>query len=86
MRWKLPETTLILPWIVRLFPEIHYIYWVRDPRDSILAEHLTDDLAKFGVPYDATEDVREQRIASWLYQYQIMRQTPLAARPPEPSV
>ncbi len=29
--WKLPETTLALPWIVRLFPNIKYIYWVRDP-------------------------------------------------------
>ena len=77
--WKLPETTLILPWIVRLFPDIRYIYWVRDPRDSILGEHLTDDLARFGVPHDPTDDVKRQRIASWLYQYEIMRQTPSPA-------
>src|SRR5438105_14907845 len=25
--WKLPETTLVYPWIVRMFPEMHYIYW-----------------------------------------------------------
>jgi hypothetical protein len=49
--WKIPETTLVLPWIVRLFPEIKYIYWVRNPRDNILARHLTDDLADFGIAY-----------------------------------
>jgi len=74
--WKLPETTLILPWIVRLFPEIHYLYWLRDPRDSILGAHLTDDLADFGVPYDRTDDVRERRAISWAYQYQLMQATP----------
>jgi len=77
--WKLPETTLILPWILRMFPDIHYIYWFRDPRDCILGQHLTDDLTKFGVPHDATEDVEQQRIASWIYQYEIMKQTPAPA-------
>ena len=74
--WKLPETTLILPWIVRLFPDAHYLYWLRDPRDSILGGHVTDDLADFGVPYDATEDVRKRRAVSWSYQYQLMQATP----------
>jgi len=78
--WKLPETTLIFPWIVRLFPDIHYIYWVRDPRDSILGRHLTDDLADFGVPYDHTDDVRLRRAISWRYQYSIMQATPPPAR------
>ena len=31
--WKIPETTLVYPWIVRLFPEIRFIHWIRDPRD-----------------------------------------------------
>jgi hypothetical protein len=74
--WKLPETTLILPWIVRLFPDIRYIYWMRDPRDSILGAHLTDDLADFGVPYPATDDERLRRAISWRYQYDIMQATP----------
>jgi hypothetical protein len=74
--WKLPETTLILPWIVRLYPDVRYIYWVRDPRDSILAEHLTDDLARFGVPHDKTDDLRLMRATSWQYQYEIMKNTP----------
>jgi len=74
--WKLPETTLILPWIVRLFPDVRYIYWVRDPRDNVLDGHLTDDLADFGVPYDATDDLLQRRAISWQYQFEIMKNTP----------
>ena len=74
--WKLPETTLVYPWIVKMFPEIHYIHWVRDPRDCILGAHLTDDLNDFGVPYDKTEDERRNRAISWLYQREIVRATP----------
>ena len=74
--WKLPETTLIYPWIVRMFPDIRYIHWIRDPRDGILAPHRTDDLGDFGIVYPATEDIRRQRAISWLYQYQLMKATP----------
>jgi hypothetical protein len=74
--WKIPETTLCFPWIVRLFPDIKYIYWVRDPRDCILSEHKTDDLADFDVPYDHTDDVRRRRAISWAYQAQLVRSTP----------
>jgi len=74
--WKLPETTLVLPWIVRMFPDARYIYWSRDPRDSILGAHLTDDLADFGIAYDRTDDVRLRRAISWRYQWEIMRATP----------
>jgi len=74
--WKLPETVLIYPWIVRKFPEIRYIFWIRDPRDCILSGHLTDDLADFGVPYDHTADLRERRAISWKYQTEIYKATP----------
>ena len=74
--WKLPETTLVFPWIVRLFPEAKYIYWVRNPRDCILGRHLTDDLKDFGVEYPETDDVRLRRAISWKYQYDIMQSTP----------
>jgi hypothetical protein len=49
--WKIPETTLVFPWIARLFPEAKYILWVRDPRDCILGRHLTDDLTEWGIAY-----------------------------------
>jgi len=77
--WKLPETTLIYPWIVRMFPEIRYIYWVRDPRDCVLGRHLTDDLAQFGVPYEKTDDERLRRAISWKYQAEIVKATPRPA-------
>jgi hypothetical protein len=78
--WKLPETTLVYPWIVRMFPDAYYIHWVRDPRDSILGAHLTDDLADFGVPYEHTEDVLLRRAISWKYQREIVKATPQPAR------
>ena len=74
--WKIPETTLVYPWIVRLFPEIKYIFWVRNPRDCILRRHLTDDLHDFGVSYPSTDDKRRQRAISWKYQYDLVKATP----------
>ena len=74
--WKLPETTLIYPWIVRMFPEIKYIHWFRDPRDSIIGGHRTDDLSDFGIEYERTDDVRRRRAISWKYQYELMKATP----------
>ncbi len=71
--WKIPETTLVFPWIVRMFPEIKYIYWIRNPRDCILGQHLTDDLNDFGIPYPPTEDDREKRAISWKYQYDLVQ-------------
>ncbi|MBT5876637.1 MAG: sulfotransferase [Candidatus Latescibacteria bacterium] len=75
--WKLPETTLIFPWILRMYPELKFIFWIRDPRDCILAHHRTDDLKDFGISYPETEDLRERRAISWLYQYELMKATPL---------
>jgi hypothetical protein len=62
-----------------LFPDIKYIFWIRDPRDCILNRHITDDLRKFGINYPETDDVRLQRAISWKYQYELVRATP---RPP----
>ncbi|MDP6037665.1 MAG: sulfotransferase [Candidatus Latescibacteria bacterium] len=75
--WKLPETTLVYPWIVRMFPDAKYIHWVRDPRDCILRRHKTDDLGDFDVEYPETDDDRERRAISWLYQYELMKATPV---------
>ena len=75
--WKIPETTLVYPWILRMFPDIKYIHWIRDPRDCIRSSHKTDDLRDFGVDYPATDDIYEKRAISWLYQYQLMKATPM---------
>lgn len=74
--WKLPETTLVYPWIERLFPDMKYIFWVRDPRDCILGRHITDDMARFGIDYPATDDAYLRRAISWKYQYDIVKATP----------
>jgi hypothetical protein len=71
--WKIPETTLCYPWIKRMFPEIRYIFWVRNPRDCIIGSHLTDDLRDFGVQYPVTDDVQRRRAISWKYQNDLVR-------------
>jgi len=78
--WKIPETTLIYPWLVRLYPDINYIFWIRNPRDCILGRHITDDLRDFGVNYEQTDDVRLRRAISWKYQYDIVRSVPRPAK------
>lgn len=77
--WKIPETTLVYPWIVRMFPDIKYILWYRDPRDVIMGGHVTDDLHDFGIPYPHTDNKYEMRAISWLYQWQIIKNTPAPA-------
>ena len=74
--WKIPETTLVYPWIIKMFSDIKYIHWVRDPRDCILGEHLTDNLYDFGIDYPKTDDIRENRAYSWKYQRELMKATP----------
>ena len=78
--WKLPETTLIYPWIVRMVPDAHSISWIRDPRDCVIGAHLTDDLHDFGVDYPPAANERERRAISWKYQYDLVRATPKPAR------
>ena len=74
--WKLPETTLVFPWVVRMFPDAKFIYLIRDPRDSIIGRHVTDDLKDFGITYPDTDNERERRAISWKYQYEIVKGTP----------
>lgn len=74
--WKIPETTLCFPWIARLYPDVRYIFWIRDPRDCILGSHVTDDLTRFGIPHDMTADIRLQRAISWEYQVELVKATP----------
>lgn len=71
--WKIPETTLAYPWIVRMFPDACYIFWVRNPCDCILGAHLTDNLADFGIEAPQPDDVRERRAISWYYQYRLVK-------------
>jgi len=74
--WKIPETTLAYPWIVRMFPDAKYIFWIRNPVDCILGSHVTDDLRDFHIEYPETEDEVKRRAVSWQYQYELMKATP----------
>ena len=78
--WKIPETTLCYPWILRMFPEMKYIFWIRNPRDCIIGPHVTDDLRDFGVSYPPTDDERLRRAISWKYQYDLVKATPKPAQ------
>jgi hypothetical protein len=77
--WKIPETTLIFPWVVRLFPDIKYIFWIRNPRDCVLGSHLTDDLHDWGIDYPEADDLRLKRAISWKYQQDLVKATPKPA-------
>ncbi|NLS77367.1 MAG: sulfotransferase [Chloroflexi bacterium] len=77
--WKIPETTLVFPWILRMFPDIKYIHWVRNPRDAMLNRHMTDNLNDFGIEYPPTDDLRRMRAISWYYQYRLVQATPKPA-------
>lgn len=74
--WKIPETTLVYPWIRRMFPNIRYVFWIRNPRDCIIGGHVTDDMRDFGIEYPPTDDLRLKRAISWKYQYDLVRATP----------
>ena len=49
---------------------------MRDPRDCILNNHATDDLNVFGIEYNKTQEIRENRAYSWKYQRELMKATP----------
>lgn len=74
--FKIPETVLCLPWVVRLFPDAKYIFWIRDPRDCVIGEHLTDDLSFFGIPCAIETNERRRRAISWKYQHDLVQATP----------
>ena len=86
--WKVPESTLVFPWLTRLYPDTHFIFWVRNPRDCIIGAHKTDDMRDFGIQYpappgeseEAQEDERLRRAISWKYQYDLVKATPKPKR------
>jgi hypothetical protein len=84
--WKLPETTLMYPWIKKMFPEAYFIHWVRNPLDSIRERHQTDDLERFNVPSFSDnhptmlEALLDKRYQSWLYQEVLIENVPRPQR------
>ena len=78
--FKIPEASLVYPWLVRMYPDAYYIHWVRDPRDCILGWHQTDDLSAFGLDFPKYDDIRLQRMVSWQYQYGLVMDMPRPRR------
>jgi hypothetical protein len=74
--WKLPETTLAFPWIARMFPAAKFVYLTRDPRDSVLQWHLTDNLSDFGIPTVPSQNLLIRRLESWKYQVDVVASLP----------
>ena len=79
--WKLPETTFIYPWLTQLYPNMKYIYWVRNP--LCYKKHFSDKLlVDWGVlnPEDGIWNVEEtgdkNKCLSWKLQYDIVTKTP----------
>jgi len=71
--WKLPETTFAFPWLVKMFPDIKYIIWSRHPYDSIISNHLTDNLKRWNIPIpDQGFGIKMKRAISWKYQYDMI--------------
>lgn len=71
--WKLPETIMACPWITALYPELYYVYIVRDYRDSIVTPHRgTDHLEHWNVKYPKSNNEIKNRAYSWKYQYDIV--------------
>ena len=79
--WKLPETTFIYPWLTQLYPNIKYIYWVRNP--LCYKKHMSDKLlvdwgilnSKDGI-WNKEETGDKNKCLSWKLQYDIIMKTP----------
>ncbi len=76
--FKIPEALLSFPWLSKIFPNAHYLYWTRDPRDVVTRFHLTDHISRFGVPseYQNMRNVMQCRIESYVYQRVLVEATP----------
>ncbi|MCH8902460.1 MAG: sulfotransferase [Bacteroidetes bacterium] len=77
--WKIPQSTLIYPWLVRLLPNIKYVFWIREPKDTILKMHGIDRLEKWNIPckkYLFHSFNYRMRAVSWKYHYDIVNETP----------
>lgn len=81
--WKLPETVLAFPWIVKMFPDAYYIHWTRDRTGATKSPHTTDDMTRFGAPTrfkwppKSFSDLLERRLESWAYHREIVSATPM---------
>ena len=77
--FKIPEALLSFPWLSKMFPDAHYLYWTRDARDVVTRSHITDDLPRFGVPSEYTnrrDNITPRRTESYVYQRMLVEASP----------
>lgn len=77
--WKIPQNTLIYPWLVRLLPNATYINWVRHPAGSCGTMTGVDRLERWKIPcrrFLFHEWNYKMRLLSWKYHFDIVEQTP----------
>lgn len=74
--WKLPQTVLCFPWIVKMFPDAYYIHWVRDIDDACFRGHPLGWLKRFGIESETTADVTAARRIQWHYNEWVVATTP----------
>jgi hypothetical protein len=76
--WKLPESALAMPWLVKMFPDAYYIHWVRDGRDNILSQHDTERLDFWNIPHIVPMHSSRNYCAavSWKYHEDLIEATP----------
>ena len=77
--WKIPNNTLIYPWLVRLLPEATFVLWSRHPEGATKKMTGVDRLEKWNIPckkflfHDFNTKIK---VVSWKYHYDIVAQTP----------
>lgn len=75
--FKIPESNLCYPWLVRMFPEADFIYWVRDPRDA--RPHNSDTVRPWLVRSGFDRSLIDTPLlvaASWKFQYDLVNSVP----------
>lgn len=75
--FKIPQLTLLYPWLLKLYPDAKYIHMVRDPRDAILGNHGGGgNLGRIGIPDVTSKNIQYRRAVSYKYHFDIVDQSP----------
>ncbi len=77
--WKIPNNTLIYPWLTKLLPNASFIHWVRHPESSCVKMTGVDRLENWNIParkFLFHEFNYKMRAISWKYHYDIVNDTP----------
>ena len=77
--WKIPQSNLIYPWLVRLFPKANFIHWVRHPETACSKLSGIDRLENWNIPakkFLFHSFNTKMRVISWKYHADIVMNSP----------